>query len=627
MKFWIKKMLIYILIVCTLFTSSIYAYAHTTILNVGYDECELLFKNNGSTVDKGEDEIWYYLVSERDCTVYYNGNYMEVNEFARHLPQYMLTVRYCFADSAREDSNYTWTTDILKEYRKTMSEEEALEEAEKTAEEIKKAYADSMKKWNDIYYYSYDENGTRTARKIINIEEGTADTADIIIYPINHYEVDDNPLTTHNEDITYAACVGPNQPIYDVQENTTNPYHFHCSNWYMNVNVALFFEHSKSIENGRIVEPGMLYYQMMYNRKKVGMHEMGHVLGLFDVDVECHAENYLGSDVDHHKELLMGYGDYGDAEDASYQDIAGVSITRGFHHDSDHVWMLRNNDNGTMDVICAQCNGVRKNISLTDGKYEGKTVNAYKSCVHHGGTNEEMLLVATDGERNFFKCQYCRYIETLSLSEYISANPCSETTISNEINVSQSYHRLVISRAGVYNFKSNELQNLVFTLCDDNLNSMGYSFDASVTNGNFNVYLDEGTYYLRINKNVSGTRDYNISITPTNNPHEFSAWTKLSSTHHIECCKYCGLTGTTTALHYVKQSEVSNNIGFCVACGARVMLGDDFIQVGPLNISKVTINGSYILPNGIIVLVDEDIEAYENGTLVWYDKDKLPQTQ
>jgi hypothetical protein len=63
-------------------------------------------------------------------------------------------------------------------------------------------------------------------------------------------------------------------------------------------------------------------------------------------------------------------------------------------------------------------------------------------------------------------------------------------------------------------------------------------------------------------------------------------------------------------------------------CGARVMLDDTIVQVpGMLNIQKVTLNGSYILPSGITVLVDEDIEAYENGTLVFYDKDNLPQTQ
>ena len=65
----------------------------------------------------------------------------------------------------------------------------------------------------------------------------------------------------------------------------------------------------------------------------------------------------------------------------------------------------------------------------------------------------------------------------------------------------------------------------------------------------------------------------------------------------------------------------------CMICGATIEaiggLGESFIQ----NIQKVTINGSYILPNGIIVLVDEDIEAYLNGTLVFYDKGNLPQVQ
>ena len=38
-------------------------------------------------------------------------------------------------------------------------------------------------------------------------------------------------------------------------------------------------------------------------------------------------------------------------------------------------------------------------------------------------------------------------------------------------------------------------------------------------------------------------------------------------------------------------------------------------------------NGSYILPIGVIVLVDADLEAYYNGTRVFYDKNNLPQTE
>ena len=36
----------------------------------------------------------------------------------------------------------------------------------------------------------------------------------------------------------------------------------------------------------------------------------------------------------------------------------------------------------------------------------------------------------------------------------------------------------------------------------------------------------------------------------------------------------------------------------------------------------ITLNGSYILPNGIIVLVDEDKESHINGTFVSYKKDE-----
>ncbi len=59
-------------------------------------------------------------------------------------------------------------------------------------------------------------------------------------------------------------------------------------------------------------------------------------------------------------------------------------------------------------------------------------------------------------------------------------------------------------------------------------------------------------------------------------------------------------------------------------CGYLVRL-DDIIIVRPEAIMQVSLNGSYILPNGIIVLVDEDIEVYLNGTLVFYNKDELPE--
>ena len=45
------------------------------------------------------------------------------------------------------------------------------------------------------------------------------------------------------------------------------------------------------------------------------------------------------------------------------------------------------------------------------------------------------------------------------------------------------------------------------------------------------------------------------------------------------------------------------------------------------SVNNVTINGSFILSNGIIVLQDEDIEEYLNGTLVFYNKNEVLVTQ
>ena len=36
---------------------------------------------------------------------------------------------------------------------------------------------------------------------------------------------------------------------------------------------------------------------------------------------------------------------------------------------------------------------------------------------------------------------------------------------------------------------------------------------------------------------------------------------------------------------------------------------------------KRSINGSSLLPNGLIILVDFDVESYLAGTLVFYDTD------
>ncbi len=138
----------------------------------------------------------------------------------------------------------------------------------------------------------------------------------------------------------------------------------------------------------------------------------------------------------------------------------------------------------------------------------------------------------------------------------------------------------------------------------------------------FTKELSVGVYYIAVSyNNTTGGNSLSLSVS---HEHTYSCYEYYSSTLHIESCG-CGTFGTTKSAHVVKASTLTSGLSDCLICGHLVPT-DGFGMIIK-NVQKVSVNGSYILPNGIIVLVDEDVEAYLNGTLVFYDKDKVPVTQ
>ena len=95
--------------------------------------------------------------------------------------------------------------------------------------------------------------------------------------------------------------------------------------------------------------------------------------------------------------------------------------------------------------------------------------------------------------------------------------------------------------------------------------------------------------------------------------------------HSAECC--CG--AKTTQGHAVASNAFANGKRYatCLICGGLAERG--FVQLNALSaeVQYVTNNGSYILPNKVIVLVDEDIELYLNGTLEFHKKDSQLLTE
>lgn len=419
-----------VIVLCLIFVLSfVNVNAHEVMLNVKYDGCTGVFNGDG------EDEVWYYL-NEAD---YSKGSSFEY----RHIDNNDNTIYYYFNDSAETDSTFTWDD----------------AGSETIGNQIKEAYANSMKKWNDVYFYSYDSNGNRTTKKVINIEEvKSKETSNLIIYPAE-------PVTEEekNSDIRAATGFDDSEEEYleTIETGITNITHIHPEKWYMHVYINEFYAESTATNEINKVNE---------TKSRTGAHEIGHVLGLDDVDECCEVNVYntvtkTYGKSNHHEEILMGYA-YEDKEnngdqrvprqtEITYKDIAGVSITRGFHTDNDHIWMKRTNSNGNIDLICAICNGVLFDITLDSNNttYQGKTVRVYGSCTNHNINSSNMLLVATNGKMDFYKCLCCRHIESHNIDDTISEiKEESNITNNSSLNKNTSYIKLDIDDAAIYNF-------------------------------------------------------------------------------------------------------------------------------------------------------------------------------
>lgn len=462
--------------------------AHEAMLNVDYDDCVM-----GKNTD-GIDEMWYVLTRKGEC---------------RHYPDNMSTIKYYFEESS---NNYTWTTEV----------------SETIAQEIKDAFANSMKKWNNVYFYSYNSDGTVEKHKIINVVEGTESDHNLSIFPAPYNE-------------KYSASTNVDSSANTIENGSIK--HNHYSKWKMNVSIPCFYVHDGYSEEFVDIR-----------RKTTGAHELGHVLGLRDLDIEnlCRANN--PNDQEHHEEAIMGYGDISFCTtNIQYKDIAGVAITRGFHTDEDHIWLNCGRQSDLkFKLICSVCNAVKTLGSIVTSLYD-----TYGACNNaHNLSSGNMMAVASYGTRDYHKCKYCRYIA--SYNSTIAQNY-------SKTDYSDSKHKCVNTVPGLsYTFYENH-RVTSYVPCDSDI-------------------------------------------------------------YHNGVCGGCG--------HYSPSKHIvtptAGKFATCIMCGASVRVGNGTISpwgnngvtvASVFNIGGryITENGSYILPTGVIVLVEEDVEAYLNGELILPD--------
>lgn len=221
---------------------------------------------------------------------------------------------------------------------------------------------------------------------------------------------------------------------------------------------------------------------------------------------------------------------------------------------------------------------------------------------------------------------YTRDLNAIECLNYIISNYCSNITIN--VNQQVSYSRELIE--STYFTESNIILNvlsinqietsvlvestypIVVELYDENFNIIDIEFNSY--NGSrtlsFDYLFDTDIYYMRAyfeDDSVNGT--INITFSHEHEYNQRYLW--VNNTTHRNMCQ-CGT-------FIIEGHAVINGSNICILCNGTAEIGFSG-GLGILNsIAYKSLNGSYILENGVIVLVTEDIDLYLNGSLIFYD--------
>lgn len=161
--------------------------------------------------------------------------------------------------------------------------------------------------------------------------------------------------------------------------------------------------------------------------------------------------------------------------------------------------------------------------------------------------------------------------------------------------------KLNVNTSGNYNFVAHAINySIDVKLYDSNFTEVSISKTYMDSNRRitFTKSLSTGEYYVRVSSSNSEPQIVDLDIQPPHS-HSYTTYITYSSTKHKAICS-CG--------SYVLEFHVVGSNSRCILCGANASAGITPFALN--NVTYITENGSYMLPNGVIILVEADMDSF-----------------
>ena len=299
------------------------------------------------------------------------------------------------------------------------------------------------------------------------------------------------------------------------------------------------------------------------------------------------------------------------------------------------------------DIICYYDNNGTPNYFADDENlHSGIVVNYNPSIAINNvcGNSNQVTVVSKWGAAGLYQHigDYCPYTSTFSgTANYVRyyrprtnetfnlTNPSTNNTQTIQRNYSvpqnnnntnnYAMYELDIEYRKDYEFEVFSNHELDIRLYDEHMQLINTSQNITYENGiyTYNIIREMyiGTYYLRVAYDYSS--DYGTITTSIINAHNHYYHDHYSWQSFIQHKAYCACGAYANRPHVTPSNAFQNGEQYaeCSECHGLASVGIIYGMIQ--NGFPYTLNGSFILPNGVIVLMDEDYEAYVNDTLVF----------